>query len=53
MLTDSRTNTLDEWINKQIDAGDTIQRFTPTTEFKEGWSGNFRGECSREVISVK
>ena len=30
-----------------------IQRFTPTTEFEEGWSGDLRGECSREVILVK
>lgn len=32
---------------------DLIQRFTPTTEFGEGWSGDYRGECSREIISLK
>lgn len=32
---------------------DLIQHFTPTTEFEEGWSGDFRGECTREIISVK
>lgn len=30
-----------------------IQRFTPLDEFEEGWSGNFRGECSREVIVLQ
>ena len=30
-----------------------IQRFTPTSEFEEGWSGNYRGECTREIVSVK
>ncbi len=28
---------------------DLIQRFTPTTEFEEGWSGDYRGECFRDV----
>ena len=32
---------------------DLIQRFTPTTEFEEGWSGDYRGDCSREIILVK
>ena len=30
-----------------------IQRFTPTSEFEEGWSGDYRGECTREIVSVK
>lgn len=30
-----------------------IDRFTPTSEFIEGWSGDYRGECSREVLSFK
>lgn len=30
-----------------------IDRFTPTADFSEGWSGNYRGECSRELISLK
>lgn len=29
---------------------DLIDRFSPTSEFCEGWSGDYRGECSREVI---
>ena len=32
---------------------DLIQRFTPPEEFSEGWSGNYRGECIRELISCK
>ena len=32
---------------------DLLQRFTPTTEFEEGWSGNYLGKCSRKVISIK
>ena len=30
-----------------------IERFTPVDEFSEGWSGEYRGECSRELISLK
>ena len=30
-----------------------IDRFTPTSEFCEGWSGDYRGECSRDIISIK
>lgn len=30
-----------------------IDRFTHTTEFGEGWSDKYRGECSRELISVE
>ena len=30
-----------------------IERFTPVNEFSEGWSGEYRGECSRELISLK
>ncbi len=30
-----------------------LNKFTPTTEFKEGWSGDYRGECSREIINLK
>ena len=32
---------------------DLLNRFTPETEFGEGWSGKYRGECFREIISVK
>jgi len=32
---------------------DLLSRFTPETEFGEGWSGNYRGECSRDIISLK
>ena len=32
---------------------DLIQRFTPTTEFEEGWSGNFHGKCSRDIVTIK
>ncbi len=30
-----------------------IQRFTSTSEFEESWSGAYRGECTREIISVR
>ncbi|MDO4491933.1 MAG: hypothetical protein Q4B85_12785 [Lachnospiraceae bacterium] len=30
-----------------------LERFTPKTEFTEGWSGNYCGVCSREIVSVK
>lgn len=30
-----------------------IAKFSPTEEFGEGWEGEYRGECSREVVSVK
>lgn len=30
-----------------------IRQFSPTSEFGEGWSGNYKGICSRELISVK
>ena len=32
---------------------DLIDKFTPYTEFEEGWSGDYRGECSREIIPLK
>jgi len=32
---------------------DLLRKFTPTTEFNEGWSGNYRGECSREIVTLK
>ena len=44
------------WFSEDISVErgyDLIERFTPTTEFVEGWSDEYRGECSREFISVK
>ena len=32
---------------------DLLDRFTPETEFNDGWSGNYHGVCSREIISLK
>lgn len=32
---------------------DLLKRFTPETEFDEGWSGNYSGACYREIISVR
>jgi len=32
---------------------DLIERFTPVEEFAEGWSGNYSGECVRELISFR
>ena len=32
---------------------DLIERFTPVSEFAEGWSDDYRGECSREMISAR
>jgi len=32
---------------------DLISRFTPETEFVEGWSGKYCGECTREIIPLK
>lgn len=31
---------------------DLINRFSPTSEFVDGWSDNYEGQCSREVISL-
>lgn len=31
---------------------DLIQKFDPTDEFVETWEGEYRGACSREVISL-
>jgi hypothetical protein len=31
---------------------DLIRRYTPTTEFEEGWSADYRGKCSREIASL-
>lgn len=42
------------WFSEEITVEkgyDLIERFTPTSEFGEGWSENYRGECSREIIS--
>lgn len=44
------------WFSEDISVEkgyDLIDRFTPATEFVEGWSGEYRGECSRELITVK
>ena len=30
-----------------------LNRFSPETEFDEGWSGNYRGECSREILLLR
>ena len=30
-----------------------IQRFTPASEFEEGWSGDYRGKCTRGIVSLK
>ncbi len=29
-----------------------LERFSPTEEFEKSWSGNYRGECSREIIKL-
>ncbi len=29
-----------------------LERFTPAEEFGKGWSGNYRGECSRELVKL-
>ncbi len=44
------------WFSEDISVEkgyDLIDRFTPTTEFVEGWSAEYQGECSRELITVK
>ena len=43
------------WFSEEISVEkgyDLINRFTPTSEFGEGWSGNYRGDCFREIISL-
>lgn len=43
------------WFSEEISVEkgyNLIDRFAPTTEFSEGWSGKYRGECSRELISI-
>ena len=44
------------WFSEEIyiqKGYDLIEKLSPTDEFGEGWEGDYRGECSREVISVK
>ena len=31
---------------------DLIQQFSPVSEFTDGWSGDFHGECSRELVTI-
>ena len=43
------------WFSEDItvDKGyDLIQNYSPVEEFDEGWSGDYRGECSREIITI-
>lgn len=43
------------WFSEDITVGkgyDLIQRFTPTAEFAEGWSGDYCGGCYREILSL-
>ena len=44
------------WFSEDITVGkgyNLIDRFTPASEFEEGWSGPLRGECFREIIPLK
>ncbi len=44
------------WFSEMItvDRGtNLLEKFTPVEEFAEDWEGDFRGECSREIIKVK
>ena len=44
------------WFSEDITVGkgyNLIDRFTPASEFEEGWSGPLRGECFREIILLK
>ncbi|MBR4749728.1 MAG: hypothetical protein IK083_09205 [Abditibacteriota bacterium] len=39
--------------NISVEKGyDLIKRFSPTDEFSEGWSGEYKGVCSREIIKI-
>ena len=41
------------WFSEMItvDKGDNLlNKFTPTREFSEDWEGDFRGECSRDIV---
>ena len=44
------------WFSEEIyiqKGYDLIEKFSPTNVFGEGWEGDYRGECSREVITLK
>ena len=41
------------WFSEMItvDKGENLlSKFTPVEEFSEDWEGNFRGECSRDIV---
>ena len=41
------------WFSEMItvDKGENLlNKFTPSSEFTEDWEGDFRGECSREIV---
>lgn len=40
--------------NISVEKGyDLINKFTPVTEFLESWSDGYRGECTREIVTIK
>lgn len=44
------------WFSEEINIGkgyDLINEFSLTDEFGEGWEGEYRGECSREIILLR
>ena len=43
------------WFSEDISVEkgyDLITRFTPVSEFEEGWSGEYIGRCYREIIKI-
>lgn len=56
-LADGREVSLEKniWFSEEISVErgyDLIQRFSPEEEFVEGWSGEYCGECSREIVEI-
>lgn len=44
------------WFSEMItvDKGmNLLKKFTPVKEFADDWEGDFRGECSREVVTIR
>ena len=44
------------WFSEEIyiqKGYDLFEKYSPTDEFGEGWEGDYRGECSRDIVTIK
>ncbi|MCR5175699.1 MAG: hypothetical protein K6C05_02495 [Anaerovibrio sp.] len=44
------------WFSETINVNkghDLIKKFSPVSEFMESWSGDYHGECSREIVIIE